>query len=1115
MIKSNDFDMKKELYAHQETISIMSQAKEAQIKLYKTREDKELDKVIALENKVKVLNDIVYKTGQSVQTMNMLNRNCKTSFAKPEFLKKAQRANPRLYEWCYNDNLALIQMTDTYFVEYTGIEVKHFRDTLLQHLGNVKKSVAERTRHQRQYERRVNKRQMQTQESKIDTGKALDADLVDTESIRTDSTVQDDNSMSGNDTYADDADIRPIYDEESMAEYPEKCQVKSPMLDSSPDNQTTEYSKQSLESENILLKETVAQFQKDFSRMEAHCIALELKYQNQSLKSGQHGQILNETSNKAKIEKEIDVLETMNIELEHSVATLRKENETLKQHYKDLYDSIKITRSKTTEQTTSLLANNAELKAQIQEKVFAIAALKNDLRKLKGNSVDTKFDKTSVLGKPVLQSLRNQSVVRQPNAFKSARAQMSKQRFASQVDVNKNLSKPVTQHYLPKKTESAFAKPDHVIASSSSRNSSKNMPRFSSNDMVHNHYLDEARKKTQERDRNSKTSVMPSARFQSTADGSKPKPRSNNQTSRSLPVSKSSRVTITAVPKADHSKSSSSFSDSKNFVCSTCHKCVFNANHDACITKLLKEVNSRAKIQSHKTRNSNKPVDQKSHTHKPGRQIFTGHRFSPNKTSVVYEKTSPRSDLRWKTTGRIFKSVGLRWIPTGKLFDSCTSKVDSEPLHGSNVDIPHIHECKQTLDVSAGTSINVQKEQSLDLSLVVSKSSAVHAADAPDKRQQHNKTYFSTTTVVTDAPPLNIHTTPHTTNQTPTQVPTVTANENIIQAETNKDNAQVKEDEFINIFSTPLETDGEMCMFALTVSQTEPKNIKEVMADFAWIESMQKELHQFDRLDVWELVDRPLCKNVINMKWIWKNKRDEENTVIRNKSHLVAKGYAQKEGIDFEESFAPVARLEAVRLFIAYAAHKSFTIHQSTRGIFINQAKYAQEILKKQGMTSLKHVPSMATKHLDADLSGTPVDQTKYRSMVGALMYLTTSRPDIVHATCYCTRYQAKPSKKHLTAVKRIFRYLKDSINMGLWYPKGIGFELTAFLDLDHAGCLDSRKSTSGGIQFIGSDKLVSWSSKKQDCTLMSSAEAEYVSLSACYAQVLWLKLPHRLWLSL
>nr|GEW01867.1 RNA-directed DNA polymerase, eukaryota [Tanacetum cinerariifolium] len=144
-------------------------------------------------------------------------------------------------------------------------------------------------------------------------------------------------------------------------------------------------------------------------------------------------------------------------------------------------------------------------------------------------------------------------------------------------------------------------------------------------------------------------------------------------------------------------------------------------------------------------------------------------------------------------------------------------------------------------------------------------------------------------------------------------------------------------------------------------------------------------------------------------------------------------------------------------------------------------------------MTSCDSIGTpMATKHLDADLSGTPVEQTKYQSMVGALMYLTASRPDIVHATCYCNRYQAKPTEKHLTAVKRIFRYLKYTIHMGLWYLKDTGFELTAFLDSDHAGCLDSRKSTSSGIQFLGGDKLVRWSSKKHDCTSMSSAEAEY-----------------------
>ncbi|GJT47754.1 hypothetical protein Tco_0973911 [Tanacetum coccineum] len=176
---------------------------------------------------------------------------------------------------------------------------------------------------------------------------------------------------------------------------------------------------------------------------------------------------------------------------------------------------------------------------------------------------------------------------------------------------------------------------------------------FVQNDMVRYHYLEFSKKRLQKRDRNSTTSVPTSARIQTTTD--------DRKLSRSLPVSKSSRVTITAVPKADHSKCSSSFSDSKNFVCSTCHKCVFkNANHVCCITKLLKEVNSRAKIQSNKTTNSNKPVDQKSHTQKPSRQIFTGHRFSPNMTFIVSEKTSPRSDLRWKPTGRIFKSVGLR-----------------------------------------------------------------------------------------------------------------------------------------------------------------------------------------------------------------------------------------------------------------------------------------------------------------------------------------------------------------------------------------------------------------------------------------------------------------------
>ncbi|GJT01992.1 retrovirus-related pol polyprotein from transposon TNT 1-94 [Tanacetum coccineum] len=446
------------------------------------------------------------------------------------------------------------------------------------------------------------------------------------------------------------------------------------------------------------------------------------------------------------------------------------------------------------------------------------------------------------------------------------------------------------------------------------------------------------------------------------------------------------------------------------------------------------------------------------------------------------------------------------------------------------------------------------------------------------------------------------------------QSPTEPTNSTNVIAEENNDNqaedTQFHQDEFINTFCTPLSQNPskpvqtrrqlatylEICMFALTMSTAEPKTIKEVMDDSAWIDAMQEELHQFDRLQVWELVDKPFGKNVIKLKWLWKNKKDEDQTVIRNKARLVAKGYAQEEGIDFEESFAPVARLEAVWIFVAYAAHKSFPIyqmdvkttflngplkeevyvaqpdgfvdpdhpekvyrlrkalyglkqaprawydelsnflmskgftkgtidptlftirygedillvqiyvddiifgstnpkfskrfeklmhsrfemslmgemkfflglqiHQSPRGIFINQAKYALEILKKHGMEKCDTVGTpMATKpKLDAELSGKLVDQTDYRSKIGSLMYLTSSRPDI------------------------------DS-----------GFKLTAFLDADHVGCIDTRKITFGGIQFLG-DKLVSWMLKKQDCIAMSSAEAEYVALSASCAQVMWMR---------
>nr|GEV56904.1 uncharacterized mitochondrial protein AtMg00810-like [Tanacetum cinerariifolium] len=170
-------------------------------------------------------------------------------------------------------------------------------------------------------------------------------------------------------------------------------------------------------------------------------------------------------------------------------------------------------------------------------------------------------------------------------------------------------------------------------------------------------------------------------------------------------------------------------------------------------------------------------------------------------------------------------------------------------------------------------------------------------------------------------------------------------------------------------------------------------------------------------------------------------------------------------------------------------------VNQSPCGIFINQSKYVLEILKKYGMESYDLVgnPMEIKDKLDLDQNGTLVDATKYRSMIGALMYLMSSRPDIVHATCLSARYQAKLTEKHLKEVKRIFHYLRGTVNTGVWYTKVFGFELTGFLDANYAGCKDTFKSTSGGAQFLG-EKLVSWSSKKQDCTALSTAKSEYVS---------------------
>ncbi|GJV24652.1 retrovirus-related pol polyprotein from transposon TNT 1-94 [Tanacetum coccineum] len=425
--------------------------------------------------------------------------------------------------------------------------------------------------------------------------------------------------------------------------------------------------------------------------------------------------------------------------------------------------------------------------------------------------------------------------------------------------------------------------------------------------------------------------------------------------------------------------------------------------------------------------------------------------------------------------------------------------------------------------------------------------------------------------------------------------------------------------------------------FYCFISTMEPKNMNEALGDKSWIVAMQEELNQFIANDVWELVPQPKNMTIIGTKWVFRNKLDENGVVSRNKARLVAQGYNQQEGIDYDETYAPVARLESIRILLAYACaldfklfqmdvksaflngfineevyvaqppgfidfekpdhvyklkkalyglkqapkawydrlkaflikheykmgmvdntlftkkkssnliivqiyvddiifgstcqdmcdefakimHDEFEmsmmgelnfflglqIKQMEDGIFFNQSKYIKEMLKKFGLEDSKPMktPMSSDTKLTKDEECESVDSTKYRGMIGSLLYLTASRPDIMFSVCLCARFQEAPKTSHLEAVKRIFRYIKGTTHLGLWYPKGTGIETVVYADSDHAGDYVDRKSTSGICTFVGCC-LTSWFSKKQTALAISTTEAEYVSARKACQQALWMK---------
>jgi hypothetical protein len=392
---------------------------------------------------------------------------------------------------------------------------------------------------------------------------------------------------------------------------------------------------------------------------------------------------------------------------------------------------------------------------------------------------------------------------------------------------------------------------------------------------------------------------------------------------------------------------------------------------------------------------------------------------------------------------------------------------------------------------------------------------------------------------------------------------------------------------------------AHFCEHYSFVSSIEPYRVDDALRDSDWVLAMQEELNNFMRNEIWHLVPRP-NQNIVGTKWVFCNKQDEHGVVIRNKARLVAKGYSQVKGLDFGETYAPVARLESIRILLAYATYHGFKLYQmdvksaflngpikeevyveqppgfedseypnhvyklskalyglkqaprawyeclrdflitngfkvgkadptlftktiandlfvcqiyvddiifgSTNkstcevfsrimiqklemsmmgelkyflgfqvkqlqeGTFISKTKYIQDILTKFWMKDAKPIktPMGTNGHLDLDMGGKFVDQKVYRSMIGSLLYLCASRPDIMLSICMCARFQADPKEVHLRAVKIIMRYLVYSPKFGLWYPKGSTFDLIGYSYADWVGCKIDRKSTSGTCQFLG-----------------------------------------------
>ncbi|GJZ57758.1 retrovirus-related pol polyprotein from transposon TNT 1-94 [Tanacetum coccineum] len=901
---------------------------------------------------------------------------------------------------------------------------------------------------------------------------------------------------------------------------------------------------------------------------------------------------LNGNINEDKVKKDIEEIETINIELDHRVSKLSADNEHLKQTYKQLYDSIKPTRIRSKEQCDALInqvnkksVEISDLNASLQEKVLVIIALKNELRKLKGkeladnvvtkNTIDPEMLKIDV--EPIASRLLNN---RTAHSDYLRHTQEQAVILREVVEQGKSLN-PLNNsfEYACKYTKRIHELLITIRQTCPSINNSSDK-------------LVAVIPKNKDKKSTSVSGSQPLGNTKKDKIQQTPSSTQKNKVEAHPRAVKSSLKNKNCVePKGMTNVQNSKLNANSKLLCVKCNGCMLSDNHDLCVLDFINDVNAHAKSKSVKKSSKRKvwkptvplrkPIALKSDIPKPVVTLVYSRKPRKSKTNVpvskpkIIESISANDKEPSKSWGSIVSDV-----PSSSLDECSLPKLNFEKDHlcsacamGKRKKKPHKPKSKDTnqeklyiLHMDLYGPMRVASVNGKKYILVIvddySRFTWVKCLKSKDEapdfiikfltmiqvqlkvhvrrirtdngtefvnhtlREYYEKVGISHETSVARSPQQNDVV--ERRNRTLIEASRTmliyakaplflwaeavatacyTQNRSIIRLRHGKTPYELLYDKlpdlsFFHVFGAlcyPTNDSENLGKLQPKADIVEPKNYKDALTQACWIEAMQEDLNEFERLKV---------------------KLDEMGGILKNKAHLVARGYRQEEGIDFEESFALVARLDVIRIFLAFVAHMNIIVYQmdvkmtflngilreefyvsqpdgfvdkdnlnhvyklkkalyvlkqaprawqryspglqisqSPRCIFLNQSKYALESLKKYGMESSDPVdtPMVEKFKLDEDPQGKAIDPTHCRGMVGTFMYLTASRPDLTFVVCMCARYQAKPSEKHLHAVKRIFKYLRGTVNRGLWYPKDSFIVLTAYADVDHAGCQDTR----------------------------------------------------------